>query len=172
MSYRYCSNCGAALSPAADLHVPQHCAACGTMHYQNAKPCAGALIVRGGRVLLVRRALDPAKGCWDVPGGFLHADEHPEDGAKREALEETGLTVRLTGLFGIYIDPYGEGSDIWTMIVYYMAEAIDDSEPCAADDAAEIRWFAPEELPERMAFAHEDQLLAKWRAYQNGVSSR
>jgi len=50
-------------------------------------------VVKGGRLLLVKRGVEPYKGCWDIPGGFLEAGEHPEDGAVREGQEETGLKL-------------------------------------------------------------------------------
>jgi 8-oxo-dGTP diphosphatase len=164
MTFKFCPDCGAALDAVADLHQPQTCAACGHAHYRNSKPCAGALVVRDGRVLLARRARPPAQGQWDIPGGFLHADENPEDGARREILEETGLRVRLTGLLGVYMDRYGEDSDLWLMNLYYLAEPLDDAEPRAADDVSEVRWFAPDELPRELAFPHECKVLADWRA--------
>lgn len=122
-------------------------------------------MARGGRVLLVRRAIEPFKDHWDIPGGFLHEAEHPEDGARREILEETGLRVRLVETLGIYMDRYGgEDAEEWTLNVYYLAEPLDDAEPRAADDASEIAWFAPDELPAEMAFNHEREVLAAWRA--------
>jgi len=164
MQRKFCTACGGALTAAAP-HGPQRCASCGAEHFRNSKPCAGALVMRDGRVLLARRAVEPFKNCWDIPGGFLHEDEHPEDGVRREVLEETGLRVRLTGLLGIYMDRYGgDDADEWTLNIYYLAEPLDDAEPRAADDASELAWFAPDELPAEMAFKHEHQVLADWRA--------
>ena len=62
---------------------------------RNAKRCASAVIVREGRVLLGRRAGEPGRGQWDIPGGFLNPWEHPADGAMREVREETGLEVQF-----------------------------------------------------------------------------
>ena len=153
------------MSPAAGVHQPQQCAACGAEYFRDSKPCAGALVVRQGRVLLAKRAIEPFKGCWDIPGGFLNEGEHPEDGARREILEETGLRVRLVKCHGMYMDRYGSSSAAkWTLNIYYLAEPVDDTGPCAADDASELAWFTPGELPARMAFKHEDQVLADWRA--------
>ncbi len=165
MHFKFCPACGGALSAAAGPHHPQRCTSCGAEHFRDSKPCAGALVVRHGRVLLARRAIEPFKGCWDIPGGFLNEGEHPEDGARREIHEETGLRVRLGGCLGIYMDRYG-GSDTakWTLNIYYFAEPLDDTTPRAADDASELAWFAPDKLPPKMAFKHEDQVLADWRA--------
>jgi ADP-ribose pyrophosphatase YjhB (NUDIX family) len=141
--------------------VSQTCSACGAVHFRNAKPCAGALVVRDGRVLLGRRAVAPARGCWDIPGGFLDPWEHPADGAVREVAEETGLQVRLTGLLAVVVDTYHERD--YTLNVYYLAEVLGGTEH-PADDLAELRWFGPAELPEELAFPHCRGVLAAWQA--------
>ena len=69
----HCSGCGAVLPH----DPPVTCPACGAGHWRNAKPCAGALVVRDGRLLLVRRSMEPWLGWWDIPGGFCEEDEHP-----------------------------------------------------------------------------------------------
>jgi 8-oxo-dGTP diphosphatase len=170
MQRKFCPACSSALLPPPEPHGPQRCAACGAEHFRNSKPCAGALVMRNGRVLLARRAIEPFKDYWDIPGGFLHEDEHPEDAVRREILEETGLRVRLVGLLGIYMDRYGSGDAAdWTLNIYYLAEPLDDEDPRAADDASELAWFAPDELPSAMAFKHEHQVIADWRALRASV---
>jgi 8-oxo-dGTP diphosphatase len=64
-----------------------------------------AVIFKGSRVLLVKRAIDPYRGCWGIPGGFLNRDETLEECLKREVKEETGLSVSPGKLIGIYDDP-------------------------------------------------------------------
>jgi 8-oxo-dGTP diphosphatase len=140
----------------------QVCERCGRVVYPTAKPTAGALVVRDGRVLLVRRAIEPGRGKWDVPGGFMEPDERPQEGAIRELREETGLAVTLTDLLGFYVDdyPYGPpGSGEKVLIIYFLATAT--GEPRPADDAAAIGWFAPGELPgpDELAFPHMAQAL-------------
>lgn len=117
--------------------------------------------MQNGRVLLARRGVEPFKGYWDVPGGFLEAGEHPEDGAIRELREETGLNIRLNGLLGMYMDRYGaEGA--WTINIYYLAEVIDGT-LCVMDDVAALEWFAPEDLPTEFAFGHQQQVMTDLR---------
>ncbi|HEY2320535.1 MAG TPA: NUDIX domain-containing protein [Solirubrobacteraceae bacterium] len=84
---RYCWRCARAL-PAAP---PTTCAGCGQAHYLNPAPCGEAVVVRDEKVLLLRRANDPYRGSWDVPGGFCESDEHPMRAAERELAEELGL---------------------------------------------------------------------------------
>lgn len=161
----FCPRCGGLLKEVVrpgDDHPRQVCAACGRVHYRNAKPCAAALVVRDGRLLLVKRAIQPFQGYWDIPGGFLEEDEHPEAGAIREVREETGLEVRLTGLLGFYVDRYGYGDEgDYCLNIYFLAEVVGGRER-AADDAADLAWFAPDELPEQIAFDHAREVLDDW----------
>lgn len=162
---RFCPRCGGLLETVvrSEKHRPrQVCATCGRVHYRNAKPCAGALVTRNGRVLLVKRGIQPYLGYWDIPGGFLEEDEHPEPGAVREVREETGLEVRLTELFGFYMDRYSyDDTGAHCLNIYFMAEIVGGQEQ-PADDAAELAWFTPDELPEEIAFDHARVVLADW----------
>jgi ADP-ribose pyrophosphatase YjhB (NUDIX family) len=134
------------------------CPTCGYIHWGNAKPCAGALIVRNGKVLLIRRSIEPFKGYWDIPGGFCELDEHPTQTAIREAREETGLQIELTGLLGLWLDDYAGSA---TLNIYYLARPL-DRHPQAGDDADGVAWFAPRALPGRIAFTNGRLALATW----------
>ncbi len=161
---RYCSSCAAPLpSP-----PPVTCRACDTSHWLDAKPCAGALVARRGRLMLVRRAHEPWRGAWDVPGGFCGPREHPADAAAREVREETGLTVRVGGIVGMWIDTYapeGRDADKVTLNIYFHATAEGTAEPRTdPNEVAEIGWFAPDELPVDLAFPdHVPAVLRAWR---------
>jgi ADP-ribose pyrophosphatase YjhB (NUDIX family) len=161
-TFRFCPDCGDPLTPPAPETnvVSQICSRCNAVHFRNAKPCAGALVVRDGRVLLGRRAVEPAKGHWDIPGGFLEPWEHPADAAVREVAEETGLQIRLTQLLSVVLDTYRD--EHYTLNLYYLAEIVGGVER-AADDLAELGWFAEYELPDEFAFAHCEGVLAAWR---------
>ena len=113
--------------------------------------------------MLVRRDVEPYKDYWDIPGGFLAPDEHPEEGAIREVREETGLLICLTNLVGIFVDTYGEDASEYTLNIYYRAEVVEGT-PEARTDAAEIGWFGPDELPEQIAFKHVRVALEQWAA--------
>ena len=136
------------------------CRACGHVNWRNAKACAGVLIVRNGKVLLVRRATEPYRGDWDIPGGFCEEDEHPADAAVREVREETGLEIELTGLFGLWMDEY-EGQH--TLNVYYLAHPL-GTKIHVGDDADGAAWFAPDALPARIAFENGRKVLRAWAA--------
>jgi 8-oxo-dGTP pyrophosphatase MutT (NUDIX family) len=173
----YCSACGTQLSH----DPPVRCRGCGTSHWLDAKPCAGALVTSNGRVLLVRRAHEPWRGRWDVPGGFCEPREHPVATAEREAREEAGLAVRVVGFLGIWLDEYDTGSGGGstasqpakvTLNIYYHAVPCDGGPVAAAspgtdsEEVEEARWFAPDELPAEGALAfprHVAPVLAAWR---------
>lgn len=161
---RYCPDCGARLDPVegrAEHLISQTCSTCGAVHFRNAKPCAGALVVRDGKVLLGRRAVDPCLGCWDIPGGFLNPWEHPADCAVREVREETGLEVRLERLLDVVVDTYEDRN--YTLNLYWVAKVIAGTER-AADDLSELRWFGPNDLPTEFAFPHCARVLQAWQS--------
>ena len=143
------------------------CEACGFVCYASSKATAGALVIDAhGRVLLARRAFEPFKGYWDLPGGFLEEGEHPLDGLRRELREETGLEVEPLEFLGVWMDRYGGDStaDV-TLNLYWRARAT-AGEPQAADDVSELGWFDPDELPApgELAFDNVPQVLAAWQS--------
>ena len=158
--YRFCPTCGSRTEQRLNEgRERDYCRSCPRWLYDNAKPCAGALVVQNGRVLLAKRAIEPFFGFWDIPGGFLEADEHPEAGAIREVREETGIEVRLTGFVGVYMDRYEVGAEpsLWhhSMNFYYTAEPVGGA-LSPTNESSEVRWFAPEDLPPMEAIAYEN----------------
>lgn len=153
---------------------PTVCPACREPQWLNPKPCAGVVLVDTDRVLLVERAQDPWRGRWDLVGGFCNAGEHPEATAVREAREELGVDVSLTGYLGAWMDVYrdpradrGERPQETILCLYYAA-VLDDAARAMRPDAAEIgalRWFGRDELPlDEMAFPdHMPDVLNTWR---------
>lgn len=116
------------------------------------------LVVRdtdsGPEVLLIRRGREPFAGAWALPGGFIEPFERPEDAARRELVEETGLVLTQPfALVGVYgergRDPRG-----WTVSAAYAVWIDGDTPPVlGGDDAEEARWFRVDALPE-LAFDH------------------
>jgi 8-oxo-dGTP diphosphatase len=160
----YCSACGTRLLRS----TPTRCDACGIWHWRNAKPSASALVTYGGALLLVERKLDPWSGYWDVPGGFCEAEEHPISAAERETLEETGLSVEVTGYLGAWLDRYPSsegGRDQITLNLYYHAIPT-DAQPSRRPlpETRSTGWYAPNELPTNVAFPEQLSLvLQAWR---------
>jgi ADP-ribose pyrophosphatase YjhB (NUDIX family) len=161
---RFCSNCAAPLP-----HPPPvTCRSCDTSHWLDAKPCAGALVTCRGRLMLVRRAHEPWRGSWDVPGGFCGPREHPRDAAAREVREETGLSVEMGGVLGMWIDTYapeGPEADKVTLSIYFHATVESPATTWTdPNEVAEIGWFSPDDLPADVAFpGHIPEVLRAWR---------
>jgi len=155
--WRLCPRCGTSLSRTADGHL--ECAGCGSRYYANSAPAVQGLLVRDRRVLLARRAIEPRRGYWDLPGGFLEEGEEPLAGLRREFLEETGLAVEPVEWLGAFIDPY-DGYFVLGLTWIVSGEG----EPEPADDVEALRFFAPDELPAEMAFRNQDEILRRWAA--------
>jgi ADP-ribose pyrophosphatase YjhB (NUDIX family) len=164
---RFCPVCGGPLSwRRVNAHDPERqvCERCGHVHYHNSKPCTEIVIVQNGRVLFLRRAHEPRKGYWDLPGGFMEPFEHPEDGARREAREETGLEVGLDGLLGAYLDTYDDPQGGYAVVVLsYLAHVIGGALQPAPDEVDQVAWLAPEEFPAEPAFPHMHQTFEDLR---------
>jgi len=100
----FCSHCGQPVSlrvPEGD-HLPRHvCTACGTVHYQNPKIVAGCVPEHDGRILLCRRAIEPRRGYWTIPAGFMENGETTQEAARRESVEEALAEVEIGSLLAI-----------------------------------------------------------------------
>ena len=119
------------------------------------------MVDAGGRVLLARRAFEPAAGKWDLPGGFLEEGEEPLDALRRELLEEAGVGVEPLEFAGVWVGRYGEAEDAPATLNLYWTARIVAGELAPADDVAELAWFPLDDLPPdaEFAFAHEARAL-------------
>ena len=115
--------------------------------------------------MLVRRGVEPRKGKWDTPGGFLEEGESPPDGLRRELLEETGLEIEPDQFLGALVDLYGDGPEAQYVLSLNWTAHILAGEPAPADDISEIRWFAADELPgeDEIAFDSVAEIVERWR---------
>jgi ADP-ribose pyrophosphatase YjhB (NUDIX family) len=134
------------------------CAPCGFMMYDYPRACAGTVVLRDTRILMLRRAHAPQRGMLDMPGGFMEANESMEEAARRELREETGLTLGRVRALGFYWDRYFLKGFGWfpTLNFYYIGRWR-SGEPKAADDAASAEWIELERLGrpgQRMAWKH------------------
>ena len=147
---RFCMHCGQRLSsavPEGDTQRRMVCIDCGFVHSINPRPVAGTRPVReDGRVLLVRRAIEPRAGSWVFPGGFMDVGETAEEAAVRETREEALLDVTNLRLLGVYTRT-GPG----VVVIVYEADAI--GEAGAGHETTEVAWFDPEQIPwDQLAF--------------------
>src|SRR5271165_761427 len=110
----------------------------------------GAVIVRDGRALLVRRNTEPLKGEWSVPGGVLELGEKLRDGAAREALEETGLHIEVGEVLDVFdsIFPDAEGRTQFHYVLIDFLCRLVSGEATAGSDVSEVKWVTEPELAE------------------------
>lgn len=118
----------------------------------------GAVVVKNGSLLMVRRKNHPGKGLWSIPGGRLELGEYLTDAVAREVKEETGLDVEVKGLLGIFELP----GDPHYVILDHIAGHSGDDEPVPGDDAADARWVPIDEIAKLEC---TPQLLEKLRAW-------
>jgi len=142
---RFCIRCGTKLGAqeiSGDLRPV--CPHCDWVYYADPKVAAAGLIEQDGKVLLVRRVGDPQRGLWTLPAGFVNAGEDPARAAERECLEETGLSVQVTGLVDVIAGrEHPRGADI--VIIYRMR--ILGGTLSAGDDADDAGFFEWSSLP-------------------------
>jgi ADP-ribose pyrophosphatase YjhB (NUDIX family) len=155
----YCSSCGAETE--TRLIGKQHlsvCPGCDRIFFRNPKVVVTALIEDQGKVLLVRRDIEPGRGLWGLPGGFVDWNEHPERAVVRECLEEVGVTIEPDELLSVQhvITEDDEG----IVILPYRARLV-GGEPIAADEVQQVGWFSPDRLPS-LAFSSHRKILQGW----------
>lgn len=146
----YCSNCGAEVNleiPEGDDRARHVCKTCHTIHYQNPRLVAGAIVESSGKILLCRRAIEPQYGKWTIPAGYMENGETVEQCARRETLEEAGAAIedmRAYSLLNI--------SFINQVYFVYLARLAGKHFSPGAESLA-VDFFSPESIPwDELAF--------------------
>lgn len=167
----YCPRCGARMETGEVGGRMRHvCPTCDFVLYRNPVPGVGVLVEMtvapqsktsgaGTGIVLVQRGEPPFKGYWALPAGYIEADESVEEAAVRECREETSLDVELLELFGVYSFP--EGPVQPGIIIFFRARPMGGALQ-AGDDAQDVEVFAPDQLPEKVAFRTHREVLERW----------
>ncbi|MFN0265028.1 NUDIX domain-containing protein [Tepidamorphus sp. 3E244] len=142
------------LDPSFNESVPQGdnvsrkvCDHCGFVAYVNPKIVVGSVVRSGEKVLLCRRAIEPRKGFWTIPAGYLELAETPEAGAKREAREEACANLNISGLLAVYTIAH-----LSQVQIFYRA-TFAEPEIAAGEESLEVGLFGWDEIPwEDIAF--------------------
>ncbi len=154
---RFCHRCAAPM--AAQLHEGRTrpvCTACGAVFFLDPKVVAGVIIEIEGKIVMLRRKLEPGIGKWTFPAGFVDRGEVLEDAAAREVREETGLKVEITGLVGLY-SRKGDAN----ILAVFAGNAV-GGELVAGVEAQEVGLFPLDSLP-TMAFERDAGIIEEWR---------
>ena len=145
----YCSACGGAIAlrvPPGDNRERFVCQRCAAVHYVNPKIVTGCLPLRDDAVLLCRRAIEPRKGLWTLPAGFLELGETTSAGAVRETREEASADVAVDGLYTVFNLPH-----ISQVYFFFRARLVGGFAP--GDETLDVRLFKEGDVPwERLAF--------------------
>ncbi len=161
---RFCVRCGGPMTravPPQDRRERHVCTKCGFVHYLDPKVACGTVAERDGCVALVRRGIEPRKGYWSFPCGFMEVDETAEQAALRETREETGLEVDLGPHLGTY--SYRDEACGGSVVIIAFRARIVGGTPSPADDVSEVRLVRPEEIPwDRLAFRSSTEALRDW----------
>ena len=166
--YSFCPMCGGALEPRAiKQNEPERlvCVRCGFVFYLDPKVAVGTIIRDdAGRIVLVKRAIEPGYGKWVYPGGYVDRGELVRDAALREAREEAGLVVRLERLINVYSYP-GRAP----VVIVYTATIVGGT-LMVDDEGLEARFFRPEDIPwDDLAFPSTHDAL---REYLGALAAR
>ena len=153
----YCERCGVRLvRKSVDGTLRPSCPGCGHVVFLDPKLAAVVVVSVDGKLVLIKRGIEPGMGRWSFPSGYVDRGESVEDGAVREVKEETGLDVRITQFVGLYSR---RGSPV--VLAAYSAEVVGGS-LAPGSDAQEAALYSPDELPP-LAFPSSNQILADWR---------
>jgi len=148
--------------PAGDTRERAVCVTCGFIDYQNPRVIVGSVVVHHGHVLLCRRAIEPRRGFWTLPAGFLELGETIAEGAAREAWEEAEARIAIEGVLAIYsIGRIGQ------VQIIHRARFADLANPhiAAGPESAEVGLFAWAEIPwPDLAFPSVHWALTAWHA--------
>jgi ADP-ribose pyrophosphatase YjhB (NUDIX family) len=157
---RFCPRCGGSLSlRRVGDRRRLVCSDCDFIFYRNPVPAVAAIIPRGAKIVMVRRAEQPRRGDWCLPAGFMELHETPQQCAVREVKEETGLNITIKKLYGVDLgrdDPRAR-----VVLIIFLAELV-SGQMQAGDDASEVGLFGPGELPDNIAFNTHRRAIARY----------
>jgi ADP-ribose pyrophosphatase YjhB (NUDIX family) len=147
--------------PEGDNRERMVCADCGYVAYDNPKVVVGSVVVADGRVLMCRRAIEPRKGFWTLPAGFMELGETLEEGAAREALEEAEAAITIEGILGVF-----SVARIGQVQIIFRARFSGGGPPAfgVGPESLDVRLFGPDEIPwDEIAFPTVRWALNAWR---------
>lgn len=161
---KYCPYCGTGLvEKFCEGALRRYCNRCNEPVYENPLPATCLVVVDNeNRILLVKRSVEPKKGFWCLPGGFMELGETPEQAALRELKEETGLAGKIDMLLGVSANPSAQYHTV--LMVGYLVKSYSGSLN-AGDDANDVAYFHYKELPDIAFESHTSFIRMYYAAY-------
>ncbi len=155
----FCPSCGKpVIEKEVEGRMRPFCLACDRPFFQDPKVAAAVLVESEGKALLVKRANVPERGKWTLPAGFVDAGEDPQEAAKRECYEETGLEIHIQSLLDVL---YGREHERGADIVILYRGSVESGSLKAGHDAMDVAFYGPEELPP-LAFDATRKAIQSW----------
>lgn len=156
----FCQRCGGSLKqlvPAGDNRPRAVCSKCEFIHYENPKNIVGCLLEWQGKVLLCKRSIEPRRGFWTLPAGFMENQETTLEGAAREVREEAGAECDELRLFAVYNLP--RISQVYLMFFGRLRDGFAE----AGEESLEVRLFSQDEIPwDEIAFPVMTEALTRY----------
>ena len=154
----YCQRCASKLAhKEIEDRIRPYCPNCGTIVYIDPKLAVVALVHIDGKLVLVKRGIEPALGSWSFPAGYVDRGEVVEEAAVREVREETGLHVDLDGAIGLYSKTGNQ------MVLAVYSASVVGGKLGAGPEVQDVGLFSPGELPP-LPFPHDYQILEDWQS--------
>ena len=132
------------------------CDSCGAIVFLDPKLAVVVIVSREGKILMVKRDIEPMMGRWSFPSGYVDRGEVVEEAAAREVKEETNVDVQLDRLLGVYSS---QGSAV-VLIAY--AARVSGGNAKAGDETQAVGWFPSDDLPP-LPFPHDEAIIGDWR---------
>jgi ADP-ribose pyrophosphatase YjhB (NUDIX family) len=144
--------------PEGDTTERYVCGRCGHIHYSNPKIVVGSVVVHDGLILLCRRAIEPRKGLWTLPAGYLEEHETPESGARREAREEACADILIDALLAVYTVAH------ISQVQWMYRARLARPEFAAGPESLDVKLFAWNDIPwDELAFPSVKWALRNYR---------
>ncbi|MDA3792155.1 MAG: NUDIX hydrolase [Elusimicrobia bacterium] len=157
-AYKFCPHCKAALKRKKEDGIDRLvCSGCGWINYLNPVPAVACIVKDKDRILLVKRGVEPEKGKWSLPAGFMELGESPEEAVLRELKEEAGIDGKIKELIGVYAQPSKNYSTVLT-VGYSVLTSGRDDDVVAGDDVTDAE-FKEIEKAEDIPFVSHRRML-------------
>jgi ADP-ribose pyrophosphatase YjhB (NUDIX family) len=145
---KYCSKCGGLLTktiPSGDDRLRLTCTSCSAVFYDSWQVLVQAVVFSQDKILLMKRATEPFKGCWTFPGGFVESHENLKVAASRELFEETGISVTQNDFSLLCVMSVQHMNQIQILF----RARIEETTPKPNEEAERVEWFLKENVPEK-----------------------